>query len=799
MRAVATFPILFMSPEPLWGDFNGISDPRPEFVLGAQLVESHPDSWRQYLVAARWTILLFSIVGGLFCYAWATELFGRKSGLMALVLWCFCPNVLAWSAVICTDGAAAALGVGAGYTFWRWLKLPSWPRSLAAGIMLGLVQLTKMTWLPLFFLWPVLGAFYLVKSREHISRKQQAVQLAVILVLGLYVLNLGYAFDGSFTQLGEHKFNSHLFAGENLPSDDGGNRFSHSLLGKLPLPFPKYYMRGLDLQRVDFERGLQSYLFGKWSDQGWWHYYLVGLVLKVPLGTWGLAALATVFSLLSFRRNNRGGASVSSAQNARVASTSDQIVLLAPALMVIVLLSSQDGFSRHFRYLLPALPFVYIWISKVAGWLRWDRLLVSAVVVACLTWTVASSLAVFPHSMSYFNELASGPFNGHRYMLHSSFGWSQDDFYLKRWLESHPEVDAPYMHLERGVSLERLGLRGRGAPPKSVPINTKRDDVSGEELGPIPGWHVISVQHIHEPDGGYLYFLHFKPVATAGYSIYIYHITLDEANRVRQTMGLPDIQQRHLSPEKLISEMATAAMSSRRIQAAIFGATETDGDSVQAVRNATAHDRGLSLTLLTADDIQSGKLDPFDVLIVPGGSSIKQGSALGNAGRESVRKFVGDGGGYVGICAGANLATTTHDWSLNLVNARTMTGVRYVPGHGMQKASFRGWGTVSVGLTRNGQKLLENTPASAQMEYTGGPILLPANESSLPDYVSLGRFRSEVWKYAFQKGTMIHSSAVVATCFGEGRIVLFSPHPETAPESEPWLIRAIRGCARRSE
>lgn len=71
---------------------------------------------------------------------------------------------------------------------------------------------------------------------------------------------------------------------------------------------------------------------------------------------------------------------------------------------------------------------------------------------------------MFPHSMSYFNELAGGPRNGHRYMVHATFGWSQDDFYLKRWLESHPEIDAPYLHLERSVSLERLGLGSRGEP-----------------------------------------------------------------------------------------------------------------------------------------------------------------------------------------------------------------------------------------------------------------------------------------------------------------------------------------------
>jgi len=50
----------------------------------------------------------------------------------------------------------------------------------------------------------------------------------------------------------------------------------------------------MDLQKVDFERGLSSYLFGQWSQHGWSHYYLVCAALKEPLGTWALAILAVL-------------------------------------------------------------------------------------------------------------------------------------------------------------------------------------------------------------------------------------------------------------------------------------------------------------------------------------------------------------------------------------------------------------------------------------------------------------------------------------------------------------------------
>ena len=43
------------------------------------------------------------------------------------------------------------------------------------------------------------------------------------------------------------------------------------------------------------------------------------------------------------------------------------------------------------------------------------------------------------------------------------------------------------------------------------------------------------------PPSRFSYFEHFAPVAMAGYSIYIYDITLVEANRVRRKLGLPAV------------------------------------------------------------------------------------------------------------------------------------------------------------------------------------------------------------------------------------------------------------------
>jgi hypothetical protein len=63
----------------------------------------------------------------------------------------------------------------------------------------------------------------------------------------------------------------------------------------------------------------------------------------------------------------------------------------------------------------------------------------------------------------------------------------------------------------------------------------RRDE---ECYGPVPGWYAVNVAMLRDFGREYAYFLRFKPVAMAGYSIYIYHISVDEANRVRKELGL---------------------------------------------------------------------------------------------------------------------------------------------------------------------------------------------------------------------------------------------------------------------
>jgi hypothetical protein len=165
---------------------------------------------------------------------------------------------------------------------------------------------------------------------------------------------------------------------------------------------------------------------------------------------------------------------------------------------------------------------------------------------------------VYPHSLSYFNELV-GPEHGHEHLHGSNLDWGQDLLYLKRWLDHHPEARPLQLAYYGYTDPALAGIEY--SPPPSWPDT--RANGSANDRGPQPGWYAISANYLighrfpmRDGRGGrvnlandpYCYFLRFRPVDRVGYSIHIYHIDLNEANRVRRELGLPPLPHEHTGP-----------------------------------------------------------------------------------------------------------------------------------------------------------------------------------------------------------------------------------------------------------
>jgi len=514
-RLISAAPLLLANLRTDWSECSNHPLDRPEFNVAMRFIESNGRDSFWYFVLGRWVQIPVALLGGWICFRWAAELSGKSAGLTALFLWCFCPNVLAWGAAITPDLGATVFGLVAAYTFWRWLKNPGWMWALIAGVGLGLAEASKTTWIVLFALWPMLWLVWRIDSRREAVAKPSALQLAAILLLGVYCIILSYGFENSFQPLGRMTFISRSLKGPEETSKIG-NRFREHWIGSLPVPVPANYLKGIDVQKRDFELGKWAYLRGEHQFGGWYHYYLYGLAVKTPIGTLallGAAVLMAVFgrSRIRFR---------------------DHLILLVPALLVLAIVSSQTGLNRHVRYVLPVVPFLLVYAGQLGCAFESGRIVTRVFCGVCLTATAIGSMSVFPHSMSFFNSLAGGPRGGPGHLLDSNIDWGQDLLELKRFVDRHPEIDSVNLSYCGSIDPKITGLHF-----ERIPRLNRNDNWKGAE-NLKPGWYAISVNHLFgyyfngpgSPD--YSCFQRLDPDGMAGYSIYIYHITPDILDRL---------------------------------------------------------------------------------------------------------------------------------------------------------------------------------------------------------------------------------------------------------------------------
>ena len=408
------------------------------------------------------------------------------------------------------------------------------------------------TWILLFGLWPLLWLFWRMVSNRRIGADQRSTdnhtansatsaqqndvpqlhqppsyQLAIVLAIGLCILNPGYGFAGTGRSLSEYQFISHTLHGD-VSSQTGGNRFTGTWLGHLPIPVPADYLIGLDIQKHDFEEGRWSYLRGEHRRGGWWYYYIYALCVKMPLGFLALVLIAMMLALQStisrdlWPHPRQSERAIQWTRHWR-----NTFVLIAPGMAVLILVSSQTGFNWYLRYLLPAFPFLYIFASSAATKLRdryWGvRLVVTASVVCGIT----GSLCVFPYSMSFFNLAAGGPLNARNHLLDSNVDWGQDLLRLRKWTDAHPEAKPLFVKVWSPLPLETFGINAN-----AIPVEFRRRTVLNAMPPDLaPGWYAVSVNDLMGYDWAgtsrqpvCVHFQNQTPTDMVGYSIFIFQV-----------------------------------------------------------------------------------------------------------------------------------------------------------------------------------------------------------------------------------------------------------------------------------
>lgn len=194
---------------------------------------------------------------------------------------------------------------------------------------------------------------------------------------------------------------------------------------------------------------------------------------------------------------------------------------------------------------------------------------------------------------------------------------------------------------------------------------------------------------------------------------------------------------------------------------------------------------GFTWKRVSPAEIRDGALKNFDVLIMPGGSASRQAKNLGERGRDQIRKFVGNGGGYVGICAGSYLASPGYDWSLGIINTKVVD----------RKHWARGTGEVQIQMTRAGKAALGESSDKVKVYYGQGPLMAPGSRKDLPAYEALATYDTGIAKHGAPRGVMPGTTAIARAPYHDGRVVCISPHPEASGGPNHLVMAAVRWAA----
>jgi len=169
------------------------------------------------------------------------------------------------------------------------------------------------------------------------------------------------------------------------------------------------------------------------------------------------------------------------------------------------------------RYILPVYPFIFVIIGGLATLGRRVCILVCTLGL----WHLLSAIAIAPHYLSYFNEIAAGPGNGYKYLVDSNLDWGQDLKELKKYMDRHGirKVSLSYFGSD---SPERYGIAYDWLPSFLLynPQPDRVPQINPEQLLAIS---VTNLQGTHLEDKNQIkWLLQYEPVAKLGYSIFIY-------------------------------------------------------------------------------------------------------------------------------------------------------------------------------------------------------------------------------------------------------------------------------------
>ena len=561
VNAVSALPLLVIRPQlptdhPSWESANWYAF-ADELLWKALDADGRPIEAQKIVNWARVPILLLGLLLGMGVYAWAAELNGPIAGLLALALYVFSPNILAHTRLATNDLGLACFMFLSLYTLWRFMTLPSLTGAIAAGVALGLALAAKFSaiiLLPILVLLMLIHAWRKPPSPLRPPPEPERTPLspggatAVGPPVGaeIYRPKPVKAGDPPWWRVFDWKWLLYLAAvliiGLAVVWGIYGLERGRLSDGGATLPMPSYW-NGLKTIFERTERGNPAFLMGEYSDTGWWYYFPTIFFIKTPLPT--LLLLALALTLTARRHSWRA----------------EMWLLLPVALYFLALMCS--SLNIGYRHLLPLLPLLFVYVSKLVSEnsqftilnsqlaKRIARFALCGIVIVLVAWQAFSALSVFPHYLPYFNELAGGPENGYKYLVDSNLDWGQDLPALRDYLNSEG-IDQIYLSYFGPARPEQYGINYQALP--GFPLHQGSTEAYAfNPYRPAPGFYAISATNLKglmlQDRDTFAWFRDQEPLARPGYSLFVYGVP--EPKGLPNAVALGGLSYRDVETETL--------------------------------------------------------------------------------------------------------------------------------------------------------------------------------------------------------------------------------------------------------
>ena len=367
--------------------------------------EAQELTWRVRLAAG-----VFGVAAALLVFAAGTEMFGVAAGLVALLLFCFEPNLLAHGAYVTTDMAASCTIFATVYAFWRWAQRPTLLRLAVVGVAGGLALAAKHSTVLLLPMLVALGARVVwdagspLRGNAWMRMLKTLGALLVVLGIAVGVLWAFYGFRYAARPAGLGLSPTLAEYVQPLAAHEAAGILWAARWHLLP----ESWLYGLADVRA-MANGMPSYFFGNVYEHGVWFYFPVLFTIKSTLGMMAVLLLTGVAVMAGWLRGRGRSALV--------------FLTVPPAIYLLVAMTSHLNIGA--RHILPVWVFCCVLGGAGAvavarrgrGW-AW-------VVGVLLVLHVASSVRAAPNYIAYANEAWGGPTQTYRYLSDSNTDWAQ--------------------------------------------------------------------------------------------------------------------------------------------------------------------------------------------------------------------------------------------------------------------------------------------------------------------------------------------------------------------------------------